>query len=339
MRRILMGALLAYLLPVFIAITVLLTVPQLRHVTFRYISEAPTQVFYFMIRRHVISRNFSTAEKWLTRQLELSDSFGVRNNILLPGLVQNATYVIDRIQFQEEWRAIKPFALKLAKSQPDLLPARIWSARALSDDNASLALKHAEAAIRLASTDDRAYRIALNIAIRKGLSNEVKKWCARYKIAQFGGRRSYEYNTLFLGSDIRRFAMEVRAVTGERQIIGHKGIHLNEARDYAFELEKPLSIDRLILHFGLIPGVKIALKKMTIFRSSSQRAIDMNQVVLTSQTGFHLENGDVLTTSIDGETVEMHGQNKPFGNADRIVLNMNFSRAKLTSPDVCQKVD
>ena len=60
-----------------------------------------------------------------------------------------------------------------------------------------------------------------------------------------------------------------------------------------------------------------------------------NGLVLTTWSGFYLEDGRVLTISRDGEIIDIHPPAEGFGEADRVELKLRFDRLGLASPTPC----
>ena len=59
------------------------------------------------------------------------------------------------------------------------------------------------------------------------------------------------------------------------------------------------------------------------------------ELVLTSWSGFHLEDGRLLTVSKDGEIIFILSPEGGFGEADRIELTLSFERLGVASPPPC----
>ena len=56
---------------------------------------------------------------------------------------------------------------------------------------------------------------------------------------------------------------------------------------------------------------------------------------LISWSGFHLDDGRVITVSRDFETITIYVPGKKYGRADRIELDIQFERLGLASPFPC----
>ena len=199
---------------------------------------------------------------WLERELRLVNWFSSPRNRLLPGLIKNAEYVVERARFQEEFPLLLPFLRKFVDSHPQLYTARLWLARALAHVDPSAAYEQLDEAVRLSSADDRPFRIAINLALKNHLPEKLKEWCGRYQNSQFGGLLPLDYNPMFqAGIGLRILVLEVVDESGERQFTGNKGLQLGENITYDFPLKKNASIKDLNLHLGIVPGISVTLKK------------------------------------------------------------------------------
>ena len=158
MRNFFLGALAAIVLPVALLIFVLLVAPNFRHHAFRAVIEVPGVATYFLMRQQLIFRKFGEVNRLLIRQLNIGNELFSGSNMMVPSLLKNSDLAIERARFPEEFAALRPFLLHLTKSQPELLPARLWLARALADEDPEGALKQLEIAVKLASADERGTR-------------------------------------------------------------------------------------------------------------------------------------------------------------------------------------
>ena len=324
-------------LPFFLVMVLLLTVPKLRHGAFLFSLELPGYVTNFMLEQYVPIRRFDKAIPWLERELELVNWFALPRNRLLPGLIKNTEYVVERVRFKEEFLLLQPFLKKLVESHPQLYPARLWLARALEHVDPSAVFEQLEAAVKLSSADDRPFRIAINVALKNRFPEELQEWCDRYKSSQFGGIQSLNYAPVFqAGIGLRILALEVVNETGERQFSGSMGLRLGEMATYEFTLEKRVIVKGLRLHLGIVPGISVVLEKLQFYGGGQQGATVFGKdLVLSSWSGFHLEDGRLLTVSRDGETISILSPEEGFGTADRIEVTLGFERLGVASPPLC----
>lgn len=336
MKKFFLGIFAAFVVPAFLAVAILLTQPQLRHAAFRFSVELPGMVTYFLVRRHVIERDYEAANRWLDRELDLVIAFAPGRNSLLPGLIQNAEFVIQRARFPEEYAALQPFLTRLVEFRPELLPAHLWLAQALAEKRPLEAMEHLEIAANLVPADERAYRIALEIGTAANLKEQVARWCRRYPSAQLGGPHPYAYNSLFGGTGLRKLALEVVDNQGTRQVIGNAGLELAGERTYDFPLMRATTAKTLRLHFGTLPGVGIRINALRLYLGGELRqTFHEEDLRLVALGGFFLAGNEDLSVAADGETLRIFPPKEGFGDIDRIAADIVFRRLSVTSSALC----
>ncbi len=77
------------ILPVFLLVFVLLTQGDVRSFLFRGLTKIPSIVTHQIIRFKTRTREFSSANIWLNRQLSIVEDFSPGHNTLLQGLLDN----------------------------------------------------------------------------------------------------------------------------------------------------------------------------------------------------------------------------------------------------------
>ena len=122
-------------LPVFILVVVLLTQGDVRTFLFRGLTKIPTIITHQIIRFKTRTREFSSANIWLNRQLNIVEDFSAGHNTLLQGLIDNAEFVMARTRFPEDLESLQPFMQRFAETYPKLFLPRLWYAKSLSAKN------------------------------------------------------------------------------------------------------------------------------------------------------------------------------------------------------------
>jgi hypothetical protein len=337
--------LMTLVVPVVLIIVLLLTIPKLRHGVFLFSQELVGYATNFMLQQYVPIKRFDKAIPWLERELSLVNWFAPPRNRLLPNLIQNTKYVVERARYPEEFAVLQPFLKKFVDSHPKLYPARLWLARALSKVDSSETFKQLEIATKLSSADDRPFRIAINLALKNRLPEKLKEWCELYQSSHFGGLvplipSLIQASPVLSGVGLRQLALEVVSDSGKRQVSRNNGLRLEENVTYDFHFEKNVPIKELNLHLPIVSGISVALKKIQLY-SNGQRKLSLEKdLILSSWSGFHLEDGRVLTVSNsnskDAEIIFIRPPKGRFGEADRIELTISFERLGLANSPVCQ---
>jgi|APSaa5957512535_1039671.scaffolds.fasta_scaffold64371_2 hypothetical protein len=327
--------LITLMLPIVLIVLLFLTVPKARHGVFLFALELPGYVTNFMLEQYVPIRRFDKAVPWLERELRLVNWFAPPRNRLLPGLIHNTGYAMERARFPQELALLRPYLVKLVDSHPNLYPARIWLARALADEDPSAMFEQLESATKLSSADPLPFRIAINLSVKNHLPEKLNEWCERYKKSQFGGLYPLKDGAFYYGIGLRELALEAIDTSGERWVAGSMGLQLGKNITYDFPFEKSISIKELNLHLGIVRGISVTLKQIQTYRNGQRRIIFEKGLVLTSWSGFHLENQRFLTVSNHGEIIFIHPPEGGFGEADRIELILSFERLGIANPPLC----
>ena len=330
MKKFLSGFILAYFIPLVIGVAVLFAVPSFRHMAFRTIVEIPQFGVYFLVRRELFVRNFVGIDQWLNRQLQIVKWIGGARSSLLPGLIANTGFVMDRTSLSGDHQALRPYLSSLVEAFPNVYPARIWLAKSMIPADAEKALPHLEAASRLVPADDRAYRVAIDALLALGRVSDAQVWCKRYRKAQFGGPRPVDNNTLFEGVGLRKMAIEVIDTDGQMVLVGHQGLRLGKSRIYDFSLPKPVEPKIIVFHVGLLPGVEITFEKLSLFGQDGRTDIPAAQLLLTPSSAFVSNDGRMLSTSDTGESIGIRGKRGRFSTFDKLSLTIKFERLGLT---------
>ncbi|MDC1153172.1 hypothetical protein OAT06_04125 [Nitrospinaceae bacterium] len=316
----------------------LLETPGIRRPLINSIIKIPEYTTFVMVRRAIKhNRDFEQVNRWLNREMDLADWYSPGHGKLLPGLLNNSRYAIDRIRFREEFEAVLPFLEKLVQSQPDLFLARLWLARALSNSNPEEAYKQLDKALKLSSANPEPYRTAIDMALRSKDFLKLNDWCGRYLKSQFGGARFPEHTSPFSGVGLRKLLLEIVDANQNRKMISNMGMQLGSSRKYDFALPEEFQLKSLRLHLAILAGIKIKMEKLELFDKGKLIDVLQDELTLTSMKGFHLEDGSILSTSGDGETISIYSSSGFEDQVDKIVITLRFDRLGLTSPSLCIK--
>ena len=324
------------ILPVFFLVFVLLTQGDVRTFLFRGLTKIPSTITYQIIRFKTRTREFSSANIWLNRQLNIVEDFSDGPNSLLQGLIDNAEFVMARTRFPEDLESIEPFMRRFTEAYPKLFLPRLWYAKSLSVRNYEEAFHQLEIASKLSSADERPYRIAFELALAGELTDKLDQWCDRYLESQFGGPEFHYTSKLFYATGLRKLSLEVTGDSGKRYLVANMGLHLgSEARSYDFPLKETISINKIRLHFGILPGVAIRVDRLKFYNQGRLLSEFGQNLKLISWNGFHLNDGRVITVSRDFETVNVYVPGNKYGKADRVEVDLSFERLGLASPFPC----
>ena len=325
-----------FTLPVFILVVVLLTQGDVRTFLFRGLTKIPTIITHQIIRFKTRTREFSSANIWLNRQLNIVEDFSAGHNTLLQGLIDNAEFVMARTRFPEDLESLKPFMQRFAETYPKLFLPRLWYAKSLSAKNYEEAYHQLEIASKLFPADERPYRIAFELALAGESTDKLDQWCNRYLESRFGGPDFHYTSKLFYATGLRKLSLEVTGDSGKRYLVANMGLHLGgDVRSYDFSLKETVSVSKIRLHFGVLPGIAIQIDRLRFYNQGRLLSEFGENLKLISWNGFHLNDGRVITVSRDFETVNVYVPGNKYGKADRVEVDLSFERLGLASPFPC----
>ena len=310
--------------------------PNLRHALFRAAGELPGILTYLRLRSPAISRDFETAAHILQGQLDLAKGLSGGNNILLPMLMANTSYIVRQASFSQEAAHMLPYLRNLVAYQPDLLPARVWLASAYLSVEPERALEHAKRGQKIAPNDERFYRIVIDALVRLGRVAEATEQCVQFREAQhLGGGHPYEYNTLFYGTGLKAFGLELQSAAKQGPFVRHRGITIGKNATYSFLAPKPVDIERLVAHMSLGGGFAINISRIDFYHQGKRiHSVSGDKTIMTGRNGF-VDGGRYIVTGEDYDALTIHLGLGMTHRVDRVVLMARFDRLGLAPYPVC----
>lgn len=287
-------------------------------------------------------RDFPAAARRLDDYMGRAQQLSRSRSRMLPGLVEATELVVEQARTQEELDILVPILKRLAVMDPELHLGQLWLARALRRREPSKALAHADAAITLIPADERAYREGIEAALVLGSSSLVVKYCKAYQGAQFGGPLPRGYANLFRAVGLRKMAIEAMGPSGKPVLVTNLGIQLNERRSYHFQMPKPAPTQALILHLGILPGLKVQLHQLRLVVEGGTRNFDPADLIVSARTGYidASDNKSVTVISLGqaDETIQLRRLSGIFPAAERVELELTFGRLPLTNHPACRSI-
>jgi hypothetical protein len=331
------------LLIIAIIILPLLISGSLRHKVFRLAVEMPSILYYFQLRTatkrgEIKIQEFSTSASILMKQLSLTESFSGKKgekSAMLPMLLANTQYVLRQTQLLGQAQALLPYLERLADYQSEIFIVQIWLAEALLETQPQKALKHAQIAQRILPNDDRSYRIAIQAALKLNQDKVIKEECTKYQKARLGAIYPYEYETLFYGVGVNNFGIEIADKSGGPKLVIHKGLVVAENIVYGFPLPHPVSFQDLRLHISALPGLRVNIKEIQMFREGALVGnIAKENISISARHGF-IQDGAVVTMSRDGDLLLLNFPSSKAMTADRVDIKITLKRLPLILDSAC----
>jgi hypothetical protein len=335
MKKIVLVAVITISLISFALIASLLYSPDLRHKTYRSLAESP-QIFYlFAMRKDVINRRFGNANIWLNRQLDFSIKMFGGQSVFLPGLMDNASYVINQVKFPSEHLSLLPFINRLVKTYPKLFIAHVWQARALLTNQPTAAIEAVERAVALIPGDERPYRLAINAALRLRDETLARQYCERYKSARGGNAHSYDHNPFFYGDQLRGLLLEIVDNNGVYHISRNEGLEFDDKVKLSFPLASQVNVKEMRLFVSTAPGVSIRLNTLELALAGKVKKISIDDLYIVPLDGFIIENQRIISTDDNGSSLSIIDKNGVLTKSDTIAIWLSVRREPLVSPEIC----
>ena len=317
-------------------LTVVLASPSIRFKVARALAELPGAFTYVSVRANVVQRDFGAAAEGLERHLRWSLSFKVDQSVLLPTLIWNTEYVFGQLRLDEEFAAVAPFLKRLADSHPGLYRPNVWYATAVLGIDPRAAMPYVEKAQKLIPSDPRAYRVAVQAAVRLDDSEMLSNWCQLYQRAQLSGPRRHDANSLFVSTGLRKLGLEARSPKGSVFFVENHGLHLNEFRTYSFSFPQAIDASTLRLHFGNVPGLALHIRQILLARDGHRREIPWSQWTATPRVGYFTNDGQTLVLGVEDDVVGLRPTIALDYPVDRVDVEAQFSRLALTNRSPCR---
>jgi len=328
--------LLGFFLTLFLIGTAFLVSGSLRDSTFRALVEFPGAFYYFQLRSPMINRDFPGAVKHLNNHLDIVKRFADGRNTMIPGLLANTKFVVEQAVFADEFAALLPYLERLTSYQKDLFPALIWKAKAFLETDPGKVFAYADAARTLIPTDERPYRLAIEAALSTREIHRIKLLCSQYRNAKLGAYHFYEFNTLFKGSGLRKFGLEIlNSKSHSNRLLTHAGPSIGHNIAYEFPLFTPETVKKLRFHFSTPPGLSIKINSISFFFEGKLQAnLSQDQYIVSSRNGFSTDKATV-TTSRAKELLVIHPYDSFGVRADKVIAKISVSRLAILNHPGC----
>ena len=283
--------------------------------------------------------NLVNAIKKIEQQIKVTDFITTKSkNSFIDNIYLNA-YKIERfINSEKDFKYFSKVIKKLIEKDPDIYDALVWDAKLMSYNNLGKKkiLSRIDAAIELSPASQTAYKFALDYS--KKISDEklFNKYCKKYHTSLLGGNIEKGNISLFSGSSLTRFAVQINSQKEEIYLM--EGINLNEDQDYIFDLKQPLNFENFEILSNFLPGILINFLSLEFTDINNEKfVVPIKDIYLSSNNSFFVESQNIakiLTTSFDDEKVKVRLP-KVYKNISQLKLRINFSKANLTNKLKC----
>tara|TARA_Y100001960_G_C14704167_1_gene843411 strand:+ start:178 stop:1074 length:897 start_codon:yes stop_codon:yes gene_type:complete len=289
------------------------------------------------LQKSLKNKNFSEASDRLIKYIEISKKISDGKSRMSLGVYDAVNLAASKATTQKEYNDLENVFTELVKMDPNLYKARIWLAKSIIDTNYEKALFHLDKAIELIPAQEDAYREILRIAQNKNDKEIAKKYCDKYKEAQLGGTTPRYYTNYFGGTNLRKMAVEFTPEKENNKFYGHAGIQLNSYQNYEFVPISPVNSNGINIYFSFLPGIKVEIKKITIFHSGKIININKKDYTANSRSAYIDNTGENLSFIIvkEGDEVLYIRFDKLFNSIEKIIIVTKFSKLNFVSNSLC----
>ena len=269
-----------------LALVILTFHPTIRHAAlsiFQGLYETQRQ---YSIRRFLAEPDFEVIVPRLQRQLDIVQAFGSDNSQLSVEFIETMAKVMVNARSETDFQNLKPLLKRLVALEPRAYLPQLWLATATLELNESGASKEIERAIALMPADDRAHRLALKLALRRGDDSSIGRLCSRWEEAQQGGITIPDHFGLFDGQSLRRMAVQIKDLEGNTIVSANSALELGSRRRYEFRFDGEVAIDEFTLWLAVFPGTRLQFHNIELLDGEAWHAIELESVSMLPSHGF-----------------------------------------------------
>jgi len=292
------------------------------------------------IRQNVRDRNFPVVADKIIKYIEFSKKFSSTKSQMLIGIFDAVSLVSKQAISQEEFNSLEEVYFELVKLDPNLYEARVWLARALSDNDIDMSMVNINKAIEISPSRNEAYREAIRIFQKQKNQQQVIKYCSKYMSSQLGGQLPRNYRNFFWGNELRKIAVNF-SLDGNRtdlKFYTHTGVELNRDSKYEFIPESPIDVDGINLYFSFLPGIKVGIKELQVFSSDGIKKIPAKNLFASSESSYLISSQSGLNFITNGgnEVIRLN-YDEVFKSIEKIIITINIEKLAIINDNFCKE--
>ncbi len=294
----------------------------------------------FKMSKNVYDRDFENASKQIINYINFSQKISKGKNSMLKGIFQVTELISSKAYTQENYNDMQIVYEKINEITDDIYQNHIWLARSLADDDLDKSMFHFNKAIKLASSNENAYREIVKLFYKnKNYKNLINKYCTNYFSDLGGGVTKnegflYDEKKFFYGSS-SEFAITTNE-SGERlytQFISDNGKYIN----YKFILDGNENINNITIYKNFFPGSKISIKNFILYNNDNFE-INFNEIVVYGLSSYILnqsKNEIIVIKANDSSEVIKIDLINTYKNINKISFNLKIDRLPIISQNIC----
>ena len=278
--------------------------------------------------------------KKIEEQIKLTDFITTnQKNSFIDNIYLNIYNVEEFINSDKDLIYLSKVVEELIKKDPNIYDALVWQAKIMSykDSGKDKIYTYVNSAIKLSPASIPAYRFAFDFSKKVKDEKKFKKFCKDYHEAFLGNRIKKDNESLFSGSSLTRFAIQINSNENyERYIM--EGISLNKDQDYIFDFRKPINFSEFKTLSNFLPGTLINFLKIELKDINNNNIqIPVSNIYISSNNSFFINENNmkkILVSSLNDEKIIINFQ-RVFKDIIQLKLKINFSKANLTNEPGC----
>jgi hypothetical protein len=257
---------------------------------------------------------------------------------MLLGIYDTVYLVANKASTQQEFNILENIFLRLVNTDPQMYLARVWLARALSDNDIESALNHLEVALKISPSQPEAIREILRIKQNNINYNNYSEICEIYFNHQFGGYLPRNYINFLGGTNLTHLSYRLSNKKNNNLFYLQGGLILNKEVEFEIIPVTEEDINGFDLYHSLPAGLKINISKIYMNTKEREFKINLNQLNWTSDHSFLIDNGkdDILSflTTKNGDDV-IRFRIDEFLNVSKIIIIIKITRLPIMNTDLC----
>lgn len=284
-------------------------------------------------------RDFSILSKKLNDYIIASKKFSKGRTYMLPGIYEATELVVSRAITQDDYNKLENIFEQLLEFDDRIYKFHIWYARAISDNDYQKALDHINIAINISPAENEAYRLAIFISQKNNDLELANKYCIKYNDEFLGGNLPLKYGTLFNSYNNQKFFLRVNNLKDVNQLnFINSNFVINQSETYEFIFDKSTNLNGVDLHIAPLSNLILNIKEMKYFSSGAEININENDLSISSNNSYIIENLDnslnIIVSQMKEEVLRL--RHKSLENIDKLEISMTIKKMQFTNSNFCK---
>lgn len=284
-------------------------------------------------------RDFSLLSKKLNNYINASKKFSKGRTYMFPGIYEATELVVSRAITQDDYNKIENILKELLEYDDRIYKLHVWYARAVSDQDYKKALEHINTAIKISPSENEAYRLALFIAQKLNNKELANSYCIKYNNSFLGGNLPLQYGTLFNSYNNQKFFLKANNLKDPAELnLFNSDFILNKKKKYEFIFTESINLNGFNIYLAPLSNLILQIDKIDYFSDGIKYSINPNNLTITSNHSYLLENtdssSDILVSQMKEEILKLRHKN--IKRTEKLELSMNIKKMQFTNSNLCE---